>query len=183
MAISGVATAGRRARVAGKGRVGRLAGARAAARERATRPRANAAAAEARPAASGTTEPTAARSSAWTATLRPGQRGSTPAPDGAIIALPATPRSCPAEPLRGVVQMATDLTTAYRAPITARRMATAAAEFLGALSEPERAVASFPFDGDERYEWNYTPVLRNGLLLKQMGPEQRRAAHALLETG
>ena len=79
--------------------------------------------------------------------------------------------------------MATDLTTAYRAPITARRMATAAAEFLRALSDPERAVTSFPFDGEERYEWNYTPVPRNGLLLKQVGPEQRRAAHALLETG
>jgi len=79
--------------------------------------------------------------------------------------------------------MATDLTTAYRAPITARRMATAAAEFLGALSDRERAVAAFPFDGDERYEWHYTPVSRNGLLLEQMGPEQRRAALALLETG
>ncbi|MBA2450624.1 MAG: DUF3500 domain-containing protein [Chloroflexi bacterium] len=79
--------------------------------------------------------------------------------------------------------MATDLTTAYRAPITARRMATAAAEFLGALSDRERAVAAFPFDGDERYEWHYTPVPRNGLLLEQMGPEQRRAALALLETG
>ena len=70
-----------------------------------------------------------------------------------------------------------------RAPTVARQMAEAAARLLDTLSTEQRATATFPFEGDERYVWNYTPVDRNGLQLKDMTPAQRDAAFALLDTG
>ncbi len=79
--------------------------------------------------------------------------------------------------------MAVDLTLAQRAPEAARRMADAATRFLESLSGEQRALALFPFEGDERYVWNYTPVDRNGLYLKDMTAAQRAAAFALLDTG
>jgi hypothetical protein len=79
--------------------------------------------------------------------------------------------------------MATELSTAYRAPATARRMAEAARAFLETLSEAQMPHAHFPFDGDERYFWHYTPTLRSGLLIKVMSPPQRRAAMALMDSG
>lgn len=69
------------------------------------------------------------------------------------------------------------------APVAARRMAEAAGRFLEALTGEQRAVVQFPFSGDERYVWNYTPVDRNGLRLKDMTAGQRSAALALLASG
>lgn len=46
----------------------------------------------------------------------------------------------------------------------------------------QRAVAHFPFAGDERYRWHYTPIERNGLRLKDMTPTQRNAALTLLDS-
>jgi len=78
--------------------------------------------------------------------------------------------------------MATDpIPQLSHAPAVAQQMAAAARAFLGSLSSAERDQASFPFDGEERYIWNYTPVPRNGLRLKEMGPAQRQAAMALME--
>lgn len=79
--------------------------------------------------------------------------------------------------------MTADLSLACRAPAAARRMAAAAREFLGSLADDQRAAATFPFAGDERYFWHYTPVERNGLRLKEMSAAQREAAFALLATG
>jgi hypothetical protein len=79
--------------------------------------------------------------------------------------------------------MATDLSVTYRAPASARRMADAANKFVESLTSEQRAVATFPFEGDERYEWAYTPIPRNGLLLSDMTPPQRDAALALFEAG
>ncbi len=79
--------------------------------------------------------------------------------------------------------MAIDLTHVDHAPAATRRMVAAASRFLETLSTEQRATACFPFAGDERYEWNYTPVDRNGLRLKDMTPAQREAAFALLDTG
>ena len=50
------------------------------------------------------------------------------------------------------------------APAAANRMATAAANFLDALDGGQRTTATFPFAGEERYDWAYTPIDRNGLL-------------------
>ncbi len=71
----------------------------------------------------------------------------------------------------------------HPAPAAVRRMAEAATRFLEALSGGQRAAALFPFAGDERYAWHYTPVERNGLRLKDMTPPQRAAALALLDSG
>ncbi|MGE3908949.1 MAG: DUF3500 domain-containing protein [Chloroflexota bacterium] len=79
--------------------------------------------------------------------------------------------------------MATELVSAHRAPSAARRMADAANRFLAALSNEQRATATFQFDGDERYLWHYTPIARNGLLLKHMTAGQRQLALELMATG
>ena len=65
---------------------------------------------------------------------------------------------------------------------------TTAAEAIGAavgawldgLDANQRAAAVFPFDTNERFVWAYTPGTREGLALRDMSPEQRRAATAIL---
>jgi hypothetical protein len=79
--------------------------------------------------------------------------------------------------------MATELSTAQRAPSAAHRMAEAANAFLASLTPWQRDAAVFPFAGDERYAWHYTPVERNGLLLINMTPAQQELAFALMVTG
>lgn len=79
--------------------------------------------------------------------------------------------------------MAIDLAQTYRAPATARRMAEAALSFLESLTSAQRAAATFPFESEERYVWNYRPVEHVGLRLVNMDREQQRKALALLETG
>lgn len=69
------------------------------------------------------------------------------------------------------------------APLTARRMADAAAQFLASLTSSQRAVAQFPFAADERFVWTYTPEPRKGLRLRDMTPQQRTAAQRLLDVG
>src|SRR4051794_18511086 len=70
-----------------------------------------------------------------------------------------------------------------QARATAQRMAEAAATLLESLGSDQRARASFAFDGDERYQWAYTPGPRNGLRLKEMTAAQRRAALRLFDAG
>lgn len=79
--------------------------------------------------------------------------------------------------------MAVDLMQARRAPATVRAMAEAAQRFLDGLSDEQRDKATFPFEGDERYRWHYTPIDRNGLPLKEMDVPQRERAFALMATG
>lgn len=69
---------------------------------------------------------------------------------------------------------------------SAAAMASAASRFLASLSPVQRQAATFPFDAAERLRWNFIPTEafpRNGLLLKEMTPDQRALAHALLQTG
>jgi hypothetical protein len=79
--------------------------------------------------------------------------------------------------------MATDLSVSYRCPATAQRMAGATSRFLESLSSQQRAAATFPFEGDERYKWHYTPIDRNGLRLISMTRAQQQAALALFDAG
>ena len=79
--------------------------------------------------------------------------------------------------------MAVAITPTHRAPATAQRMAEAALRFRDSLNEEQRKLALFPFHGDERYFWHYTPVARNGLRLINMSEEQKRLALALFEVG
>lgn len=67
---------------------------------------------------------------------------------------------------------------------TADRMGEAAERFLAALSPDQRAKALLDFDDQEqRSEWYYTPVARDGLPLTEMDRSQRRLAHQLVATG
>ncbi len=68
------------------------------------------------------------------------------------------------------------------APDAVKRMTAAASAFLNTLDDSQRAKATFPFEGDERYEWAYTPIERNGLLLREMSQQQRDAAMAMMDT-
>ncbi|MEP7188371.1 MAG: DUF3500 domain-containing protein [Roseiflexaceae bacterium] len=79
--------------------------------------------------------------------------------------------------------MTTDLLLPQRSPATARRMAEAATAWLDSLGSQQRALANLPFNGDERYQWSYTPGPRNGLPLQAMTTAQRRAALHLFDAG
>jgi Protein of unknown function (DUF3500) len=52
--------------------------------------------------------------------------------------------------------------------------------WLDGLDDAQRAQATFPFDTRERFVWAYTPGTRAGLALRDMRPEQRDAAHAIV---
>ncbi len=62
------------------------------------------------------------------------------------------------------------------------RMVDAASAFLASLNDEQRMQCLFPFKGDERYVWNYVPVDRNGLLLKDMTEKQRAKALEMMKT-
>lgn len=67
---------------------------------------------------------------------------------------------------------------------TIKRMVDAAGDFLAALSADQRSSAELDFDDEaERRNWHYTPVDRQGLMLKQMDAVQIDLAHRLLATG
>ncbi len=71
-------------------------------------------------------------------------------------------------------------------PRSASSMATAANAWLGSLSAEQRSKASFAFEGDERLRWHFIPTYmfpRNGLTIKEMNPQQRDLAQALLKSG
>ncbi len=68
------------------------------------------------------------------------------------------------------------------APDPAPSMAKAANAYLAALDSTRRAKASLPFNSEERLNWNFVPKERQGVPLKQMSPEQRQAALALLKS-
>lgn len=67
---------------------------------------------------------------------------------------------------------------------SAPSMATAATNFLGALTPEQRQRATFAFDSAERMRWHFVPQFeRNGLQIKEMTEPQRKLAHELLKTG
>jgi len=62
-------------------------------------------------------------------------------------------------------------------------MAAAANDFLNSLDPEQREKATFDFDDEERKNWHFVPIERNGLALRDMRPEQQHLAHGLLSTG
>lgn len=65
----------------------------------------------------------------------------------------------------------------------AEHMALTANNFLAALSEEQRAKATFDFKDEERVNWHFVPRSRKGLSIKEMRGDQRALAHALLNSG
>jgi len=73
---------------------------------------------------------------------------------------------------------------AYRAQDPGPDMTRAAETFLSALSPDQRTTANIPFDDKARLDWHFIPKAnRKGLQIKDMDPQQRKAAHALLQSG
>jgi plasmid stabilization system protein ParE len=56
----------------------------------------------------------------------------------------------------------------------------AAADWLAMLDADQRESATFAFDDPERFVWAYTPGERAGLALRDMRPDQRNAAMAVV---
>ena len=52
--------------------------------------------------------------------------------------------------------------------------------WLDGLDDGQRAGAMFPFGTTERFVWAYTPGVREGLAIRDMGPDQRAAASAIV---
>jgi hypothetical protein len=70
--------------------------------------------------------------------------------------------------------------TGTRGRASRATMATLAASFLDSLSEAQRRQASWPFEGDERFNWHYVPRERAGVPIEQMGAASKAALHDLL---
>lgn len=85
-------------------------------------------------------------------------------------------------PRASLVFMAVALfsTSILRAHGPAEEMADAANHFLASLDKDQRTKANYEFKSDERLNWHFIPKERNGLPIKEMKPEQRPLAHALL---
>jgi Protein of unknown function (DUF3500) len=62
-------------------------------------------------------------------------------------------------------------------------MTVAAQRFLATLAPEQTAKACFKLEEAERKNWHFIPRTRLGLTLKEMSPEQRLVAQALLSTG
>jgi len=62
------------------------------------------------------------------------------------------------------------------------RMATAADVFIETLSADQRDQGTWEMDAEQRFDWHFIPRERYGVLLKDMTPEQRTAAHGLLQS-
>ena len=54
--------------------------------------------------------------------------------------------------------------------------------WLRVLDDAQRADATCPFDSDERFVWAYTPGTREGLAIRDMRPDQRKAVTRILAT-
>ncbi|MBL9131179.1 MAG: DUF3500 domain-containing protein [Verrucomicrobiaceae bacterium] len=63
------------------------------------------------------------------------------------------------------------------------QMADLAGTFLAALTPEQKQKATFDFASEERENWHFIPRERKGLPMKEMTPQQRLLAHALLNTG
>jgi hypothetical protein len=61
-------------------------------------------------------------------------------------------------------------------------MAEAAAAFLAALDDGQKAAATFELKDAERKNWHFIPKDRNGLTLKKMTTPQRQLAYSLLSS-
>lgn len=66
---------------------------------------------------------------------------------------------------------------------TQATMTGVAQDLLKSMNADQKAAAVMPFDAEERFNWNYRPVPRKGLALREMSPFQKHIAHALLSAG
>src|SRR5256885_12559164 len=64
--------------------------------------------------------------------------------------------------------------------VVAEEMAAAANNLLATLTTEQAAKATYPLNDNERFNWHFIPRERKGLPFKEMTPEQKHLAPALL---
>src|SRR3954454_18265365 len=62
----------------------------------------------------------------------------------------------------------------------AREITAATLAWLDSLDDAQRPGDTVPFDTTERFAWGYTPDPREGLAIRDMRPDQREAASAIV---
>ena len=75
------------------------------------------------------------------------------------------------------------LAAAYQKAHTVPLLTETAKELLRTLNPEQKAKIMFPMASEERFVWDYRPVPRKGLALREMDPYQKHLAHALLAAG
>ena len=78
-----------------------------------------------------------------------------------------------------LVCLAVSSTAAFYQAQTVPDIVTAANAFLASLDGEQSSQARFAFNDEERMNWWFTPVPRQGLTLGEMKPHQQQLAHAL----
>jgi hypothetical protein len=84
----------------------------------------------------------------------------------------------------GVVLCATAAWSYFKLAASGVTMAEAATKFLDTLSADQRAKAALAFDDKQRVDWHFIPKpdgAREGIRIRDMNDEQRKAAHTLLK--
>jgi hypothetical protein len=86
----------------------------------------------------------------------------------------------------GLVLTATAGWSYYKLALTGENMGDAAEKFLASLTAEQRAKAALPYDDARRVAWHFIPLEgareREGLKIREMTPDQRTEAHALLKS-
>jgi hypothetical protein len=75
------------------------------------------------------------------------------------------------------------LTAAYKRTSESTVMVQAAQHFLDSLSPEQKERAQYKFEDEERFDWHFIPKTRKGLAIREMMPQQREMATALLAAG
>jgi hypothetical protein len=75
------------------------------------------------------------------------------------------------------------LTAAYKRADESTVMVQAAQHFLDSLSPEQKERAQYKFEDEERFDWHFIPKTRKGLAIREMMPQQREMATALLAAG
>ena len=65
---------------------------------------------------------------------------------------------------------------------TSSRMATAAQAYVATLGSAELDRGTWQLDAEQRFDWHFVPWERYGVRIRDMTPEQRTAAHGLLQS-
>jgi uncharacterized protein DUF3500 len=118
-------------------------------------------------------------------TATPAARAAAPSPAPPATGAPAAP-ILPTAPAPTAAPAPAAPSPATPTGSLAVTLAGAATRFLGSLSEPARAKATYAFGDAERRRWHWTTPAgfpRHGLPLREMNPEQRDLALALLRAG
>ena len=75
------------------------------------------------------------------------------------------------------------LAAAYQKAHTIPILTETANELLRTLTPDQKNKILFPFSSEERFTWDYRPVPRKGLAVREMDAYQKNLAHALLAAG